>query len=82
MKRGIDSESNLLVMTGRFGESAMKTVFGVPYLPVLLKETRAAYLYMLQAHQGELDINHRGATDTLARSKAWVWILSHLSCQV
>ena len=74
-KKILESGAELIVTTGRIGEKGMSEMFGVSYLPVLSKDSRAAELYLMKAHCGEGDLNHRGVTDTVARSKAWVWVV-------
>ena len=67
-------DDGLLTTNGRFGEDTTKKIFGVESLPVLMKETRTAELYMMQAHCGDDGLAHRSAQDTLARTKSKVWI--------
>ena len=64
-----------LVTTGRFGEDSMSRLLGVACLPILMPNTRAAYLYMMRAHCGSSDMVHNSAVVTLARSRASVWIV-------
>ena len=70
-------DDGLLTTTGRFGEDTTKKIFGVNYLPVLMKETRTAELYMMQAHRGDDDLAHRLAQDMLARTKI-LFLTPHL----
>ena len=67
-------DDGLLTTNGRFGEDTTKKIFGVESLPVFMKETSTAELYMMQAHRCDDDLAHRLAQDTLARTKSKVWI--------
>ena len=68
-------DGKLVVTQGRLGEKSLERLFGVPSLPILMPESRAAYLFMVQAHQGEFGVVHRSAVSTLARSRRKVWIV-------
>ena len=65
---------NLLVTRGRVGEEPMSDLLGVSYLPILMPDTRAAFLYMYQSHVGMTGLVHKSVAETLARSRALVWI--------
>ena len=71
----------LIVTTGRLGERNMSRLLGVECLPILMPDTRVAYLYMNLAHQSESGLSgtavehHRSATGTLARSRSYVWVV-------
>ena len=65
----------LLVTTGRIGEASLSRLLGVACLPILMPNTRAAYLYMMRAHCGDSNLVHKSAVETLARSRSAVWIL-------
>ena len=65
----------LLVTTGRIGEKSLSRLLGVASLPILLPNTRAAFLYMTRAHCGEDNLVHNSAVETLARSRSSVWIV-------
>ena len=67
-------ERGLVTTVGRWGYDTVKSIFGVESLPVLVKDSRAAELYMLQTHTGKDDLNHRSVSDTLTRSMFSVWI--------
>ena len=66
---------NLVVSTGRIGEKSMSRLLGVPHLTILLPNTRAAYLYMVRAHEGEFGNTHNSIVATLAKSREKVWII-------
>ena len=68
-------DGGLVVTQGRLGDQKMLELFGVSSLPILLPNTRLAYLYMLNAHEGEFGLVHRGISSTLARSRGKVWII-------
>ena len=68
------SDEGFITTVGRFGEDTVNKLFGVDSLPVLMKKTRMAKLYMILAHAGEDNLNHRSAQDMHARSKSMVWI--------
>jgi hypothetical protein len=44
-------------------------------LPILMTQSRAAYLYMVQAHEGVDGTVHCSIVETLARSREKVWIV-------
>ena len=46
-------ENSLIVTCGRIGEKPMSDLLGLPYLPILMPKSRAAFLYMVEAHEGE-----------------------------
>ena len=70
-----EKSGKLIVTSGRIGEKSMSRLLGVPYLPILMPNTRAAYLYMVRAHEGEFGSVHSSLVDTLARSREKVWIV-------
>ena len=74
----VETKDDIVNTVGCWGEKTMKEVIGVSALPVLMKNTRAAELYMIKAHNGNDDLNHRGAQDTHARSTSAVWIVNGL----
>ena len=41
-----------------------------------MKDSRIAHLIMQAAHTEETGLNHRGVSDTLARSRAQAWIIN------
>ena len=59
----------IIVTRGRIGESSLCRLLGVSYLPILMSNSRAAYLYMVQAHRGEYGTVHNSVAETLARSR-------------
>ena len=65
----------LIVTCGRIGEKPLSKLLGLPYLPVLMPKTRAAHLYMIEAHEGEYGSVHSSLVETLARSRKKVWIV-------
>ena len=65
----------IIVTQGRLGEAKMSQLFGIASLPILVSASHIAYLYMLEAHTGELGLVHRGVVSTLARSRQKVWIV-------
>ena len=65
---------NLLVTRGRVGEEPLSDLLGVSYLPILMPDTRAAFLYMYQSHVGKTGLVHKSVAETLTRSRALVWI--------
>ena len=68
-------EGKLIVTRGRLGEKSLTRLLGVSSLPILMNNTRVAYLFMVHAHQGEFGLVHRSAVVTLARSRTKVWIV-------
>ena len=68
-------DGRLIVTRGRLGEKSLNSLFGVSALPIIMPDTRVAYLFMLQAHCEEYGLVHRGAVTTLARSRRKVWII-------
>ena len=44
-------QGKLIVTTGRLGDKSMSRLLGVSHLPILMPNTRVAYLYMNLAHQ-------------------------------
>ena len=66
---------SLIVTNGRVGEKCLSKLLGVPYLPILMPNSRAAYLYMVYAHEGEGGLVHCSLAETLARSRQKVWIV-------
>ena len=67
-------EGSLIVTRGRIGEKVLNRLLGVGCLPILMPKSRAAYLYMVRAHEGEFGTVHRSIAETLARSRERVWI--------
>ena len=67
-------DGNIVVTSGRLREESLSKLIGSPYLPILMPETRAAHLYMLEAHEGEDGTVHNSIAETLARSRKKVWI--------
>ena len=70
-----DNERNIISTQGRIGDKNMLKLFGVSALPILMPNTRLAYLYMVYAHVGEFGLDHRGVASTLSRSRNKVWIV-------
>ena len=68
-------KDGLIVTTGRLGEKSMEKLLGVAFLPILMPSSRVAELYMWLAHTGYSGIIHRSVSQTLVRSRAWVWIV-------
>ena len=68
------SEGGIIVTRGRLGEKCLERLLGVQSLPILIPESRVAYLFMQYAHCGEYGLVHRGPVATLARSRRYVWI--------
>ena len=68
-------EGLVIVTTGRLGEQSLSRLLGVSSLPILMPQTRAAYLYMMRAHCGDSDMLHKSPVETLARSRSRVWIV-------
>merc|ERR1712101_9836 len=60
-------QGKIIVTRGRLGEKSLQRILGVTALPILMPESRIAYLYMVYAHCGEFGLVHRGAVSTLAR---------------
>ena len=70
-----EKEGNIIVTRGRIGERSLSRLLGVPYLPILMPKSRAAHLYMEQAHRGEHGTVHNSVAETLARSRQKVWVV-------
>ena len=68
-------DGKLVVTRGRLGEKSLERLLGVASLPILMPESRVAFLYMVQAHCGEFGLVHRSVVSTLARSRRKVWIV-------
>ena len=68
-------EGHIITTTGRLGEKSLSRLLGVASLPILLPSSRAAYLYMVRAHEGEHGTEHKSIVETLARSRQCVWIV-------
>ena len=68
-------DGKLIVTRGRLGERSMLRLLGVSSLPILMANSRVAYLYMVHAHCGEFGLVHRSVVSTLARSRKKVWIV-------
>ena len=74
-------QGKLIVTTGRLGDKSMSRLLGVSHLPILMPNTRVAYLYMNLAHQSESGLSnttvehHRSAVGTLDRSRTYVWVV-------
>ena len=68
-------EGAIIVTTGRLGEKSLTTLLGKAALPVLMPSSRAAYLYVYREHCGVNDMVHKSAVETLARTRAFVWIV-------
>ena len=68
-------DGRLIVTRGRLGEQSLERLLGVSCLPILMPESRTAYLYMVYAHCGQFGLVHRGLVSTLARSRRKVWIV-------
>ena len=68
-------DGKLIVIRGRLGEKSMSRLLGVSSLPILMANSRVAFLYMVHAHTGEFGLVHRSVVSTLARSRKKVWIV-------
>ena len=68
-------DGKIIVTTGRLGEKSMQRLLGVSSLPILMSNSRVAYLYMVEAHTGEFGLVHRSVVSTLARSRKKVWVV-------
>ena len=69
-----ERDGMVIVTRGRLGEDCLSAHLGVSALPVLMSQSRAAYLYMERAHCGEFGTEHKSVAETLARSRTSVWI--------
>ena len=69
----------ILVTCGRLGERSLSRLLGVDKLPILMSNTRAAFLFMYRAHVGQSgswqNLVHNSAVETLARSRSAVWVV-------
>ena len=64
-------KKGLVVTTGRFSEKQLTKLLGKESLPILMPNTRLAKLIFHHCHEED----HRlSATDTLARSRKFVWV--------
>jgi hypothetical protein len=68
-------DGQVIVTTGRLGEKSLSRLLGISSLPIIMPTTRAAYLYMVRAHEGEHNTVHKSIVETLARSRQSVWIV-------
>ena len=69
-----EKSGKIYVTTGRIGEKSLSRLLGVASLPILMPKTRAAYLYMVRAHESNEGTVHNSITEPLARSRQEVWI--------
>ena len=69
-----ERDGMVIVTRGRLGEECLSAHLGVSALPILMPQTRAAFLYMERAHCGEFGTEHKSVAETLARSRTSVWI--------
>ena len=69
-----EREGHIIVSRGRVGERSLSRLLGVSSLPILMPNTRVAYLFMVRAHEGEFNTVHHSVAETLARSREKVWI--------
>ena len=67
-------QGRIIVTKGRLGSEALSAHLGVEALPILMPKSRAAFLYMYRSHTGEFGTDHKGVVETIARSRAYVWI--------
>ena len=65
----------LIVTRGRLGEKNLERLLGVSALPILMTSSRVAELFMWRAHLGYSGLFHRSVVQTLAKSRASVWIV-------
>ena len=68
-------KGNIIVTCGRVGEKCLSKLLGASFLPILMPKSRAAYLYMVEAHTGQEGVAHCSVVETLARSRQKVWIV-------
>ena len=66
----------LIVTSGRFSQKHLTKLLGKETLPVLMPDTRLAELVFRHCHEED----HRlSATDTLARSRKFIWVPRELA---
>ena len=65
----------IIYTRGRLGQKSMEEILGVPELPVLMPNSKVAVLFMWRAHHGCSGLFHRSSSETLAKSRASVWIV-------
>ena len=53
----------------------MSRLLGVSSLPILMANSRVAFLYMVHAHCGEFGLVHMSVVSTLGRNRNKVWIV-------
>ena len=70
-----EKAGGLMVTRDRLGEESLSRILGVPYLPTLMASLRAAFLYVVRAHEGEAGMVHGSVAETLARCRVRVWII-------
>ena len=70
-----ERSGSIIVTRGRIGEQSLSRLLGVPFLPILMPDTRSAYLYMVRAHEGEDSMAHNSVVITLAKSREKVWVV-------
>ena len=68
-------EGKLIMTRGRLNGESLERILGVSQLPILMPESRVAYLFMVHAHRGEFGYTHRSVMSTLARSRNYVWVV-------
>ena len=64
-------KKGLVVTTGRFSEKQLTKLLGKESLPILMPNTRLAKLIFQHCHGEDHPLS---ATDTLARSRKFVWV--------
>ena len=68
-------DGQIIVTVGRIGEKSLSRLLGISSLPILMPTSRAAYLFMVRAHEGEHNTEHKSIVETLARSRQSVWVV-------
>ena len=70
-----ERQGPLIVTRGRLGEKSLERLLGVSALPILIPSSRVAELFMWRSHLGYSGLFHRSVAQTLAQSRASVWIV-------
>ena len=68
-------KGRLIMTTGRLGELCLQSLLWVSALPILMSDCRVAELFMWHAHTGYSGLLHRSVAQTVAKSRARVWIV-------
>ena len=69
------TENHIIYTKGRVGEAALQRILGIDKLPIISFKSRVAWLLMYRAHTEDTNLDHRGVTATLVKSRTRAWII-------